>query len=249
VTANATAKYVYGIVPATAQAPSGTGIARRRLRIVDSRRTAAIVSDVPAGELQVGREDLVVHARVLERALEGGVVLPMRFGVVMSDGDAVREQLLEEFQDHLVAQLEELEGKAELHLRAVYDEEALMSEILEAHPAIAARSQAVQAEPADATYFERIDLGRLVADAVERTRELDTADILETLEPLAVAVDVGAPEHERVAAHLSLLVEQELLPAVDEAVDNLGRRHEGRLHFKYTGPLPAYSFVDLPGQA
>jgi Gas vesicle synthesis protein GvpL/GvpF len=248
VTVKATAKYVYGIVPTTAVAPSGTGIARRRLRMVEAEHAAAIVSDVPSGELEVGREDLVVHARVLERALEGGVVLPMRFGVVMSDEQAVREQLLEEFHDDLTTQLDELKGKAELHLRAVYDEEALMREILEAHPGIAGRSQALQDQPADATYFARIELGQLVADAVERTREVDTAEILEALEPLAVAVDVGTPEHERVAAHISFLVEQGVLARFDQAVDDLGQHNDGRLNFKYTGPLPPYSFVDLPGQ-
>ena len=241
-------QYVYGIVPASAKAPSGTGIARRRLHTVRTHEAAAIVSDVPEGELAVGREDLMVHARVLERALQDGVVLPMRFGVVMSDERAVREQLLEGFHRDLVAQLEELNGKVELHLRAVYDEEAMMREILEANPEIDRRRAALQGQPADATYFERIDLGQLVAEAVERARDVDTAAILGELEPPSVAIDVGSPDHERVVARMSFLVERDRLASFDQAVDDLGRRNEGRLQFKYTGPLPAYSFVDLPGQ-
>jgi Gas vesicle synthesis protein GvpL/GvpF len=241
-------KYVYGIVPASAKTPSGTGIARRRLHTVRTDDAAAIVSDVPDGEVEVGREDLMVHARVLERALQGGVVLPMRFGVVMSDERAVREQLLEGFHHDLVSQLEELEGKVELHLRAVYNEEALMREIVEANPEIARRSAALQGQSADATYFERIELGQLVAEAVERARDIDTAAILDELEPLSIAVDVGSPDHERVVASISFLIEQDRLVSFDQAVDDLGRRSEGRLQFTYTGPLPAYSFVDLPGQ-
>ena len=45
---------------------------------------------------------------------------------------------------------------------------------------------------------------------------------------------------------MSFLVEESRLDAFDEAVDDLGRRNAGRLNFNYTGPLPAYSFVELP---
>jgi Gas vesicle synthesis protein GvpL/GvpF len=240
------AKYVYGVIPATAGAPSGTGVARRRIHAVTVDDTTAIVSDVPDAELRAGREDLLAHSRVLERAQERGAVLPMRFGVVMPDADAVREQLLEGFHDALVVQLEALEGKVELHLRATYHETALMAGIVDSNPDIAARTVALRGQSADATYYAQIELGQRVAEAVERAREVDTAEILDALEPFAVQIDVGTPEHERVVAHISFLVKEADLPAFDAAVDELGRHHEGRIRFKYTGPFPPYSFVDLP---
>ncbi len=114
------AKYVYGVVPATARAPKTSGIRRRRLQVVKDGQVAAIVSDVPAEDLSAGREDVMAHSRVLERALADGVVLPMRFGMVMDDADAVREQLLEPYADELATQLEHLAGKSELHIQALY---------------------------------------------------------------------------------------------------------------------------------
>jgi hypothetical protein len=242
------AKYVYGVVPATARLPSGTGIARRRLHAVTADDTAAIVSDVPNADLRAGREDLLAHSRVLERALDNGAVLPMRFGVVMPDADAVREQLLEEFHDPLVEQLDVLAGKIELHVRATYQEQSLMTAVVENNSDIAGRTAALRGKSAEATYYEQIELGRLVAEAVERQRQVDTVAILDALEPLAVGVDIGTPEHERVVAHLSFLVARSQLPAFDSAVDQLGRDYDGHIQFKYTGPLPPYSFVDLPGQ-
>jgi CRP-like cAMP-binding protein len=209
---------------------------------------AAIVSDVPAGELRAGREELIAHAEVLARALGGSVVLPMRFGVVMDDDETVREELLVAFHDDLLAQLEQLDGKVELRLRASYDEATMLKGIVSAQPAIARRSEALRHRPAEATYYERIELGQMVAEALESKRERDTAELLESLEPLAVAVQLDEPEHERVAAHISFLVERREIPRFDDAVDKLGRRHAGRMSFKYTGPLPAYSFVELPAQ-
>jgi hypothetical protein len=43
-------------------------------------------------------------------------------------------------------------------------------------------------------------------------------------------------------------VEESQIPRFDRAVDELGRSNAGRLTFKYTGPLPAYRFVELPVQ-
>ncbi|MDQ6749432.1 MAG: GvpL/GvpF family gas vesicle protein, partial [Actinomycetota bacterium] len=62
-------------------------------------------------------------------------------------------------------------------------------------------------------------------------------------------VESGEPGHERVALNASFLVERERMAEFDEAVDELGRARAGRLRLKYTGPLPAHSFVELGFEA
>ena len=242
------ATYVYGVIAAPGRVPTGGGIRRRRLRTVREGELAAIVSDVPDEPLEAGREELIAHARVLERAHELGTVLPMRFGVLLQDEQAVRQELLADHHDELALQLQELQGTAELRLRAVYEEGALMSEILAAHEPIATLSQQLRELPADAAYYRRIELGQLVAQAVELAAQADLEAILAELEALAIAVEIEPPEHERVAANISFLVESSRIADFDAAVDELGRRNAGRLTFRYTGPLPAYSFVRLPEQ-
>ncbi len=242
------AKYVYGVTARDCPTPRGTGVLRRRLHALRHGRLAAIVSDAPDGEIQTGREELTAHAEVLQRARERGVVLPMRFGVVMPDEQTVRRELLASYGDELLAQLRELAGKAELRLRAVYDERSLIAAIVQGHRDIAELREAVRAGSPEATYYERIELGRRVEQAIEQAANADLAAILDALEPLAVAAEVDQLEHERVAANVSFLVEEAQIPAFDRAVDELGARNAGRLRFKYTGPLPAYSFVQLPVQ-
>ena len=238
-------KYVYGVVAQGGAAPRGTGIFRRRLHTVRGGELAAIVSNAPEQEIQAGREELMAHARVLESARQQGVVLPMRFGVVMEDEEAVRRHLLDDYSSELLAQLRELDGKAELRLRAFYDQETLMREIVEAHPDIAQLSAAVRERPAEAVYYEQIELGQKVVEALEQMASVDLSAILDVLTPLAVAVAVGEPEHEHVAANVSFLVEQTQIPVFDQAVDDLARQNDGRLTFKYIGPLAPYSFVEL----
>ncbi len=238
-------KYVYGVVRASAAPPARTGIGGARVETIALEATAAIVSDVSEGDLEAGRKELMIHAQVLEDALEGGVVLPMRFGAVMADADSVRHELLERHHDALMSQLAELEGKVELRLRAVFEETALMSDVVRDNPEIAALREALRDRDEDATYYERIRLGEMVAAAVERKREAAAQEILDTLAPLALAVDIGELGHERMTLNASFLVERERIAQFDEVVDELGRAREGRMRLKYTGPLPAHSFVEL----
>jgi hypothetical protein len=185
------------------------------------------------------------HAHVLERALELGPVLPMRFGVVMSGPEEVRSRLLEDHAEELRAQLTEFAGKVEIRIRAVYDEEALMHEVVRGNPEIASLRDTVRAGSDDATYYDRIRLGELVAAGVERLRERDAEAIVDTLAAAALAVEVGDSTHERVVVQASFLVERDRLPKFDRIVDDIAGSYGGGIRFKYTGPLPPHSFVEL----
>jgi hypothetical protein len=45
----------------------------------------------------------------------------------------------------------------------------------------------------------------------------------------------------------SFLVDRGRVKAFDEAMDELAREQEGRITFKYLGPLPPHSFVSFGG--
>jgi hypothetical protein len=243
------ATYVYGIVEANAQPPEGGGIADAPLSLVAGDDAAALVSDLAAREVRLGREEILVHARVLEQALARGTVLPMRFGVVMDGPDEIRQRLLQAHAGELRAQLTGLEGKVEVRIRGVYEEQALMSEILREDRAIARLRDSVRGRPDDATYYERIQLGEAVAAAVERRREHDSRNIVDLLARSALGVELSKLAHERVVVNASFLVERKRLDEFDEALDLLADDQAGRMRFKYTGPLPPHSFVEFAESA
>jgi hypothetical protein len=241
----ATATYVYGVLGDSPELPAGPGIAGADLRLVPADGLSALVSDLGEGELRLGREAMATHAQVLDNTLATGTVLPMRFGVVMVDDDAVRRDLLEAHHDELTAQLQELAGKVELRVRATYDEQELMREIVNEDREIARIRESLRGAPEDATYYGRIRLGEMVGEAVQRKRTHDAQRILDRLTPLSLAVEIGEPVHERIVLNASFLVEQARIEEFDEAVDDVGREQAGRMQFKYTGPLPPHSFVEL----
>jgi hypothetical protein len=161
----------------------------------------------------------------------------------------VRHDLLQAHREELRRQLAELHGKVELRVRAVYEEERLMREVLAEDPALTRLRDSLRGVPEAATHFQQIQLGEGVARAVETKREAEAEQILDALSPLALAVEVSDPAHERVVVSASFLVEAERLSDFDAAVDRLGRAQAERMRFRYTGPLPPHSFVALHVEA
>jgi hypothetical protein len=244
-----TQKYVYGVLRAGADPgvqSEGIGDPGGAVHTIESGPVAALVSDVAAeGPVEAGREDLMRHSRVLQEAAERTVVLPMRFGVLMPDEDTVRDELLDPHREDLEGQLAEMEGKAELTLKAFYDEEVVLREIVQENAEIGQLSEAVRDKPQDATYFERLRLGEMVAQALEAKRAADAELILAQLEPLALEVEAGEPAHERMVVNAAFLVDRERLEDFDRAAQEVNDRLGERMTFKYVGPLPPHSFVTM----
>lgn len=243
------ATYIYGVVPAGATLPAEDGIGGASLRLIAGDGVAALASAVPEGELTMGRAAMTAHARVLEAAHALGTVLPTRFGVIMDNDSEAAGRLLGEHREALMAQLREFDGKAELKLRASYEEQAVLGEIVAENGEIARLRDEVRGSSADASYYARIRLGELVAAAMESKRERDAEAILSRLSPLALATEVGTPAHERIVVSASFLVQRADVEHFDAAVDAIGGAQAGRMRFRYTGPLPPHSFVVLAAEA
>src|ERR687886_2162533 len=151
---------VYGIVPAETPLDSvPAGIGGAPVGRVVCGGLAALVSPVEGEELRATRRDLLSHSAVLERAIAAGPVLPLRFGIVLRDQDAVAEELLEPRHDELTALLRRFEQLVELRVKAFYDEEAVLREIVRSDPAIARLNEATRDAPDAAAHAQRVRLG------------------------------------------------------------------------------------------
>src|SRR5437762_631798 len=174
------AKYVYGVVRAAdGSPPKGRGINGEPVALVTLEGLAALTSDVLDEVLEAGRDELLTHSRVLERALEGGVVLPMRFGVVMPNEESVREELLAAHRDELETQLDEMDGKVEINIKAIYDEQIVLRELLAENQEVAELRAEIEGKPEEATYYERIRLGEVVAQGLTTKRAEDEREIVD----------------------------------------------------------------------
>jgi hypothetical protein len=236
--------YVYGIVAAAdAASISRTGVAKAPVRTICEDGLAAVVSDLAGGALAAARE-VRAHWRVVEALSERTTVLPIRFGTVLDDDDAVRGQVLEPNADRLKALLEYLRDRVQLAVKGSHVEDRLLNDIVVASPTIAALRARLRRLPENAGYYERIRLGELVAAEVERRREEDAARALARLEPLAVATrseGLGTPD---AAFNLAFLVDRARVDEFSAAVTVLIGELGDHIDVRYVGPLAPYSFAD-----
>jgi gas vesicle protein GvpL/GvpF len=229
--------HVHGVVPAGEQVDLPEGA-----RLIAHGEIAALVSDAGGREL-VASQVLRRHWRVLEDVGVSTTVLPVRFGTVMESERAVVDDFLAPRRERLAATLAELADKVQLSVKGVYQEEALMRGVVERSPNVAQLRERVRTLPEAAAYYDRIELGRLVAAEVERERERDAALVVGRLEPLAVAVSRETQATPESAVNASFLVERTRVDEFSAAVAELGRELEGRISMRYVGPLPPFSFA------
>jgi plasmid stabilization system protein ParE len=237
--------YVYGVLRASRVGAPAEGVDGQKVSLVKHGAVAALVSDAPTVPVRATRRNLLAHSRVLQDVVQKRCILPMQFGVVMPGRDSVREELLEARAEELTAQLEAFDPYVELDVRALCPEETLLRAAVARTPKIEALRARLEGRPADATYYERIELGELVARAVSEQREAITQRIAATLEPLAAATEIGEPLHDDMVANTAFLVERARVSAFDEAVDQLGKELGEDIRMRYVGPLPPHNFVDL----
>ncbi|MFH9859460.1 GvpL/GvpF family gas vesicle protein [Streptomyces sp. NPDC017202] len=239
--------YVYGITaashPALPEGLSGVGEPPLPVRVLHAGDLAAVVSDAPEN-LRPKRRDLLAHQTVLGEAGAEGCVLPMRFGSVAPDDDAVTGVLTER-AEHYLERLRALENKVEYNIKASHVEDAVLHQVMADSPELRAMAEANR-QAGGGSYEQKIQLGEMVAAAVKAREAEDAAEVQRVLEPLAASVEPG-PESTGWLANVSFLVDRDEAARFLEAADGL-RESRPHLEVRVNGPLPPYSFVE-PGPA
>ena len=230
--------YLHGVIAASECGEVRSGA----VRWITHGEVAALVSDA-AGK-RMASDALRKHWRVLEELAGRTTVLPVRFGTAMAGDRAVIDEFLAPSHDRLAASLASMAGKVQLTVKGVYEEGALLRGVVERTPAIARLRERVRGMPEAASYYDRIRLGEMIAGAVERAREADTARVLDRLGPLAVATVRESPSSVNSAVDAAFLVERDRVPEFGEAVTGLARELGDRVRIRFIGPLPPYSFAE-----
>lgn len=245
------ALYVYGIMR-TGDAPQAVSAARRAdaeaADAIEHGPLSALVSKIAHGELRMRRERILAHANVLQAVFEHGPVLPLRLGTLMPDADTVVREMLEPRSEALARRLDTLADKGEMQVKATYTEEPLLRSILAQDPVLRRAVERSRGLPQAATHFEQMRIGEAIAAAVQARRGSDGDALLDALRPLAIAVSVAAPHHERAVLNAAFLVGSEELGPFDAAVERLSEER-AEIEFKLIGPLPPYSFAEREWEA
>ncbi len=228
------------------------GVDDAPLECITEGRLAAVVSRIrnsrqwgvdDRGELDM--EALApkarAHERVLERLLDGGAVLPLRFGVMYTDDNQLRG-LLRSRSTTIESELTRLAGHSEWGLTVDLIPAAGLAPVHDIHTVGGGR--------------DYLDRRRSERDAAERRAEqegLVRESIHESL--LSVAADGvilsrrrgSSGADERCVMRASYLVDSDRVDVFRATAESVlvGASAEWSLSGELTGPWPAYHFTDL----
>ncbi|MGH2936857.1 MAG: GvpL/GvpF family gas vesicle protein [Solirubrobacterales bacterium] len=221
--------YIYGVV-GDLSTDLGLGLDGSPLRRVTVGRVAAVVSEHERAP-EAGEERFWQHEAVVERLLEDGTVLPMRFGATV-DGEGELETLLRSREEEFVALLAVVRGAVELSVRAELP-----------------RSDSTHEPGGDAateksgTEYMR-DRGRALREIGQAKERLH--EPLKDLSRRSLVLEARTAHGFEGAFRATYLVDVERVDTFSRCVDSLAEELGGEV--SCTGPWPPYSFVAGAGR-
>ena len=220
--------------------PEGSGLASNS----QSHKTiAAVVSNSPIKKYSVAREYLIPHERAIEEVMKAYTVLPVRFATIAEDEKKVKT-ILEKDYDKILDLLEKMKGKIELGLKAIFKED-IYNYILKEYEAIRTLKEKLATLPPEKSYYQRMEIGKMVETALEKEKANLKEDILNNLSPLALETKANNTYGERMIINVAFLVEKNREGEFDQKIQELGAKYEDKVKFKYVGTLPPFNFVNL----
>jgi hypothetical protein len=238
--------FVYGITWTDTRIPRDlTGIGGEPVVVLPAGGVAAVVTQVEI-ERPLGRgADLLAYNSVLDAlAQRSGPVVPVRFGSVLDDDDAVRAQLLLPEEQRFDEILGSLAGREQFLFSAEYDEQQLLTEVVRDEPAIAELRHRTKDLPPDAAYSDRVRLGELVSSAVAQRRDLDADRLLDDVLPLCVSYVVRPVSGLEPVTDVALLVDATTREQLEHRLEVMAEEEHPRIRLRLMGPVAPYDFSD-----
>lgn len=239
--------YIYGIVPGDVETNGdvqGVGDPPGTVEVLRHGDIAALISEIDTSQPLGRPEDLTAHQQLLDAASAEAPILPLRFGAIVTNRDAVAGELLAPHHDEFAEALRELEGCAQYVIHGRYVDEAVLREVLsESTEASRLREEIRSAGDEDATRNQRIRLGELINNAVSGKRETDTQAVADAIAPYSVATNIRQPTHELDAVNIAVLMKASDQGDLEQAVGKIAQDWTDRVNVRLLGPMAPYDFV------
>ena len=244
-------KYLYCIIPCSENRTfnadvigDGDGV----VHTVCHQDLAVVVSDSPVTQYESTRRNMVAHERVLETVMKEFTLLPVRFGTITDYASPIQDiqKLLGSRFEEFQKLLEDMEDKVELGLKAFWrDEKAIFEEIVAENGDIRRLRNSLSGKSPEATHFDRVRLGEMVKEALNRKRAKEAAKILLPLRRIAHSVRENEALGDRMVVNAAFLVNKSKEPEFDQVVGKLDEQFVERVAIKYIGSAPPYNFVNI----
>lgn len=227
------------------------GIDGKEVSLIDFKDITAIVSDTPVINFDrlnktALTKHLTVHQQVNEEIMKDYDVVPMAFGIIAPSDDEVKRILAKAYLQFKTA-LNKIKDKIEFAIQAWWDEKKLLEELANNNPEIRQLKQEVSLRGGVFALPAKLKLGKFIQQQLEAYKKNCIKDIQRFFKGF---VDDSTQVADRLIddemiINFSCLIKRVDEPEFDKRINQLGSKYEGKLRFKYIGPMPPYSFINI----
>ncbi|OLD11536.1 MAG: hypothetical protein AUJ06_00245 [Chloroflexi bacterium 13_1_40CM_3_70_6] len=241
--------YVYCIIESEEPRSFGKiGIGGRNDEVftVHYRDLAAVVSHAALQVYDPTRENALNHEHVNEVVMvdNGLTPVPMSFGTLFkTEEDTV--EFLKDTYDVLRDVLQKMKDKLEFGLKVNWDRDSVLAELEQENEELRRLKAEIESNQQSSTYFARMQLGRMVEQALGDKSDSYVREIYDELRETAIASRSNKVIGDKMIMNAAFLVGRDKSELFDGKVREIGKRYEGKLTFRYTGPWPPYNFVTI----
>ena len=239
-------KYIYGIMEEPEpRAFSFSGVGNAEVYTINHRELAAVVSDTPLEEIDPTRQNVRAHTVVQDELLKNYTLLPMGFGMIAgSKDDALK--LLEKNYQGLTRELVRLAGKVEVELKVFWDQETMIKELQGRSEELTRLKAKINDAPSPIEAQRLlIEAGQLVERIVLDWKARYADRVYTVLKGLSIDAKLNSPLGIKNVLNASFLVERGKEDNFQKEVFKLDSQYQGKVNFKYIGPLAPYNFVNV----
>jgi len=242
-------KYIYCVIDTNQDryfGPIGVGDRSDEVLTIGYDDLSMVVSNHPLTEIEVNRENMIAHEKVIEKVMEEfDSVLPVRFGTIASNADEIRNLLDRRYREFKNL-LRDINHKIELDVKGLWKNmDAVFDEIIEENKEIKKAKEKIRNMGQNINVRSKIEIGKLVDEALQKKKEKETQCISDVLQKVYVDLTRNKTVSDEMFMNAAFLVDRGREKEFDNIMDDLNEKHKDRVKFKYTGPLPVFNFTNI----
>jgi len=242
-------KYIYCIIGTKQErnfGPIGIGARGDEALTIGYDNLSMVVSSHPIIKFVVNRENVLTHEKVIEKVMEEfDSVLPVRFGTIASSPDEVRNLLDKRYREFRNL-LKDVDHKVELGVKGVWKNiDIIFKEIAGENRKIKALKEDIQNDTAKKNNKARMEVGKMVEEALAKKKEREAESIIEALRRTAFDHKLNKTMGDEMFMNGAFLVDKGREKEFDNIMDDLGNKYKNRIKFMYAGPLPVFNFANI----
>ncbi len=237
-------RYLFAIVHmADVQPCTCPGMDEKAISTITEGRLAAVVSGVTSAKIRPERRNLARHQEVLKQLLAYTTPLPMTFGILADDEEAIHK-ILRRNQRIFLEQLQYVVGKVEMGLRVNWDVPNIFEYFVNTNSELRSARDRLLGGNGQPTQEDKIELGRMFDRLLSEERESHTEQVRQILSQACSEVRINKCRNEHEVMNLACLVERDAQENFGNAVFQAAQKFDNNFAFDYNGPWAPHNFVE-----